>query len=107
MGAAVSLVTDLVFILPCLGPDGPASRERFEVSFREAHGWELAPQEGAGRCMATDVYVAGVNYMDPRWLKAVLADQWPQGTVLWLYPEEAGGDPGQPIVYQLGPKEQQ
>lgn len=98
----MSFVTDLVFILPWAPADDQANQERFEASFREAHGWEIAPQEGAGKFMATEVYIAGVNHIDWRWVDSIRAQQWPEGTVLWLHPEGCGSEVGQPIVYQLG-----
>ena len=101
----MSHVADLVFILPRAGiGDHQTNRDRFELSFRIAHGWDISLQGGAGKAMSTSVYVAGVNWINHEWISEVCAADWPEGTVLWLDSEGLMDQPNERVVHQLGPK---
>jgi hypothetical protein len=101
----MSQVTDLVFITPNADWVDDESRcLRFEASFLAAHGREIVAAQGQGKAMSTAVYVAGVNWIKPKWIEAVVADDWPEGTVLWLDIEGLMDQPNERIVHQLGPK---
>ncbi len=81
----MSHVTDLVFITPSADwVDCERRCLRFEASFLAAHGHEIVATQGQGKVMSTAVYVAGVNWIKPEWIESVVAEDWPEGTVLWL-----------------------
>jgi hypothetical protein len=101
----VSHVTDLVFITPNADWVDCESRcLRFEASFLAAHGHEIVATQGQGKVMSTAVYVAGVNWINQEWIESVLADDWPEGTVLWLDIEGLMDQPNERVVHLLGPK---
>jgi hypothetical protein len=86
----MSVVTDVVFVTP----DREAAKRFEDIFERFPHGrwdntWRPAQSESDGtKISGTCVYHLGVNYLHWKFAEAVRAQNWPAGTVLYVYDED-------------------
>jgi hypothetical protein len=100
----VSSVTDLVMVIPFeyMPPGSKYQKyaDQFEDVFEQMQGWrprEITDSPASPKGWMSNVYVAGVNYLNWDISEAMEKLDWPPGTTLYLCYED-----GSPMVLQLG-----
>lgn len=95
-------ISDHVFVIPRPPQAGRLAtyKNRFEHLVWVHYNWSpKCSDDGQGRGHDCAVYSFGSKYLGPNLIHDILAESWPEGTVLWTHREQDQF----PCVYVLGP----
>jgi hypothetical protein len=86
----MSVVTDVVFVTPDreAGARFAEIFESFTHGRRDTPGVAVPVEDNGTKISGTSVFHMGVNYLHWKFAEAVRAENWPAGTVLYVYGED-------------------